>query len=342
MSGGVDSAVSAALLMQAGYQVVGITCLFHNNKASDCAQEDAAATCDFLGIEHKVYDATEVFENQVVQAFVDAYAQGLTPSPCVACNAQCKFPALCCAANQEGCDFIATGHYARIARLNQNSRLVVKTALDVRKDQSYMLALLSQEQLSHLLLPLGGMTKTDVRLIATDLGLPVAERPESQDNCFIEGDYRDFLRQYGVKNSVGDIVDCSGRVLGQHHGLFEYTIGQRKGIGIASEEPYYVIGKNADASQLVVGHAADTFIKSVKTASMNWQAIEGLDDSCDAMVKLRYRSGFAPCTVSPLEKEGVSIVFRNPEKTTAPGQYAVLYQGDTVLGGGMIQEVERA
>ena len=233
MSGGVDSAVSAALLMRAGYEVVGVTCRFRDNAATERAAADAAAVCSQLGIRHEAPGCVGEFERCVVEPFVSSYAAGLTPSPCVGCNARCKMPALVRVAGELGCDRIATGHYARIARLSDSGRFVVKRALDARKDQSYMLSLLSQEQLARLVLPLGAMTKAEVRVIAADLGLVVAEKAESQDNCFIEGDYRPFLRARGVEDAPGDIVDRMGNVLGCHEGLANYTVGQRKGIGVA-------------------------------------------------------------------------------------------------------------
>ena len=193
MSGGVDSAVSAALLMRAGYEVVGVTCRFRDNAATERAAADAAAVCSQLGIRHETPECVGEFERCVVEPFVSSYAAGLTPSPCVGCNARCKMPALVRVADELGCDRIATGHYARIARLSDSGRFVVKRALDARKDQSYMLSLLSQEQLARLVLPLGAMTKAEVRVIAADLGLVVAEKAESQDNCFIEGDYLSLI-----------------------------------------------------------------------------------------------------------------------------------------------------
>lgn len=205
-----------------------------------------------------------------------------------------------------------------------------------------MLALLSQDQLGRLILPLGAMTKVEVRLIAADLGLPVAEKAESQDNCFVESDYRDFLREHGVRETPGSIVDRSGRVLGHHQGLSDYTVGQRKGIGIAAPEPYYVVEKRTDTGELVVGFSEDTTIKAVRVISTNWQAFASLGEPLDAMVKLRYRSKPAPCIIEAESNQRVRIALRSPQPTTAPGQYAVIYIGDTVLGGGMIEEVEQA
>ncbi|WP_080799459.1 tRNA 2-thiouridine(34) synthase MnmA [Arabiibacter massiliensis] len=339
MSGGVDSAVSAALLLRAGFQVVGVTCRFHDDAASDAAVADAAAVCARLGIEHVEHACTGLFERCVVEPFARAYAEGLTPSPCVGCNARCKMPALAEAADAHGCERIATGHYARIAQLSASERFVVKTALDARKDQSYMLALLAQDQLARLVLPLGAMTKAEVRVIAADLGLPVAEKPESQDNCFVEGDYRDFLRERGVAGEPGEVVDRAGRVLGRHSGLPSYTVGQRKGIGIAAAEPYYVVGKDVARNRLVVGFADEARVAAAVACPMNWQAFDALAEQREAMVKLRYRSRAVPCIIEPEDGQRVRIALHEPQPTTAPGQYAVLYEGDTVLGGGMIEEV---
>lgn len=339
MSGGVDSAVSAALLMRAGYDVVGVTCRFQDNAAADCAAADAAAVCALLGIPHVERLCVAGFEREVVQPFATAYVQGLTPSPCVGCNACCKLPGLLEAAEELGCDRVATGHYARIVQLVDTGRFAVLTALDVRKDQSYMLSLLSQDQLSRLVLPLGGTTKTEVRILAADLGLPVAEKPESQDVCFIDGDYRTFLSQRGVTDEPGLIVDRTGKVLGHHEGLSGFTIGQRKGIGIAAPEPYYVVEKRVDSHELVVGYASDAQAVSVRLGKVNWQAITCLEGPEDASVKLRYRSTPAPCIMEPEPEGGVRVVLRSPQPTTAPGQFAVFYRGSTVLGGGMIEEV---
>lgn len=342
MSGGVDSAVSAALLLRAGYEVLGVTCRFHDDAASDAAVADAAAVCARLGIPHVEHACEGLFERCVVEPFVRAYADGFTPSPCVGCNARCKMPALLEAADAHGCERIATGHYARIARLSGNGRFVAKTALDARKDQSYMLALLSQEQLARLVLPLGAMTKAEVRVIAADLGLPVAEKPESQDNCFVEGDYRDFLLERGAGGEPGEVVDRAGRVLGRHTGLPNYTVGQRKGIGIAAAEPYYVVGKDVARNRLVVGFADEARVAAVRVGAMNWQAFDTLAEPREAMGKLRYRSRATPCIIEPEGDRRVRIALREAQPTTAPGQFAVLYEGDTVLGGGMIEEVEQA
>lgn len=371
MSGGVDSSVSVEILKRAGYDVVGVTCVFQEGESSYAAARDAADVCRRMGVFHVVRDCTALFDEQVVRPFVQGYASGLTPSPCVGCNANAKFPSLLAAADDLGCDLVATGHYARIVRLRETEpeqepksksvsgsgpapeqeqeqeqeqkpapqRYAVMAALDARKDQSYMLAMLTQEQLSRIVLPLGAMTKAEVRIIATDLGLEVADKPESQDVCFIDGDYRPFLHARGFTDVPGPIVNGRGKVLGHHEGLSNYTVGQRKGIGVSGPEPYYVVGKRVEDHALVVGCASEAKISAVVVENANWQAVPSLAKPCEAMVKLRYRSAPAACVIEPLGNGHVLVRLRSPQPTTAPGQYAVFYMGATVLGGGMIEEV---
>ena len=391
MSGGVDSSVSVEILKRAGYDVVGVTCVFQEGESSYAASRDAADVCRRMGVFHVVRDCTALFDEQVVRPFVQGYASGLTPSPCVGCNANAKFPSLLAAADDLGCDLVATGHYARIVRLRETEpeqepksksvsgsgpapeqeqeqeskqkqeqkqkqkqkqeqeqeqeqkpapqRYAVMAALDARKDQSYMLAMLTQEQLSRIVFPLGAMTKAEVRIIATDLGLEVADKPESQDVCFIDGDYRPFLHARGFTDVPGPIVNGRGKVLGHHEGLSNYTVGQRKGIGVSGPEPYYVVGKRVEDHALVVGCASEAKISAVVVENANWQAVPSLAKPCEAMVKLRYRSASAACVIEPLGNGHVLVRLRSPQPTTAPGQYAVFYMGATVLGGGMIEEV---
>lgn len=341
MSGGVDSSTSAALLQAAGYEVVGVTCVFAPGLKSDAAVRDAAEVCAQLGIQHVVRDCTEGFACTVVQPFVDEYRAGRTPIPCVHCNATCKMPALLAAADEAGCAKVATGHYARIVHDDATGRYVVKTALDTRKDQSYMLALLTQDQLARFITPLGETTKTTVRAQASEIGLATADRPESQDVRFIEGDYRDFLAAHGVKDAPGDVVDLAGTVVGRHTGLFNYTVGQRKGIGIAAAEPYYVVAKRAATNQLVVGYKDDTFVDEVRVDHANWQAIERLDGPLECSVKLRYRTRPAACVVTP-DGDGAIVRLETPQPTTAPGQCAVFSSDDTVLGGATIVTIGKS
>lgn len=342
MSGGVDSAVAAAILLEEGYEVVGVTCLFVDDELSRASARDASAVCRMLGIEHVVRDSTEAFECGVIAPFVSAYAEGRTPSPCVGCNARCKVPELVAAADALGCDRVATGHYARIARLLESGRYVVKTALDGAKDQSYMLSTLDQTLLGRLLLPLGGTTKAAVRASALSLSLPVADKPESQDICFVTGDYADFLAERGVVGKPGAIVDVEGRPLGLHAGLERYTVGQRKGIGIGgAPEPYYVLDKDFRRNRLIVGFKREAFVREVTVREVVWQAFGGLEGPMECMVKLRYRSREKACTLFPLPDGSVRAVLAEPQELTAPGQVAVFYQGGTVLGGGVIASVTR-
>lgn len=344
MSGGVDSAAAAAVLMRAGHEVVGVTCRFQDGEVQRANEADAAAVCARLGIAHAVHCCEEAFECRVVRPFVQAYADGLTPSPCAVCNARVKLPELARAADELGCEAIATGHYARIAQLSlgaEDGRFVVKSALDVRKDQSYMLALVGQDLLARLLLPLGALTKADVRLMAEDLGLPVADKPESQDICFAPEGYRALLAERGVAGAPGRIVDACGTVLGRHTGLENYTVGQRRGIGIAAPEPLYVTAKHPAENELVVGTAEETLISYAVVAEPVWQAFSQFDAPLEAMVKLRYRSAAQPCIIKPMREGRVLVGLLRPQPTTSPGQVAVFSLGETVLGGGTIEEVGR-
>lgn len=356
MSGGVDSSVAALALLRQGYQVVGVTCRFHDDLATTAAEHDASLVCKRLGISHEVFDATEDFERLVVVPFVADYANGLTPSPCVGCNMSCKVPSLIAAADELGCEFVATGHYARIARVPTGEggvggestggdfRFAVRTALDGSKDQSYMLSMLDQAQLARLVLPLGGMTKPAVRQVADQAELPVAQKAESQDICFLgeAEDYRGLLASRGVSDRPGPIVLSDGSVVGEHCGLHGYTVGQRKGLGVAYREPLYVIRKEVEGNRLVVGTADEALISAVATGPVNWQAVEGLREPMRAMVKLRYRSRPVPCVVEPAPGGGATVYLNEPQPTTAPGQYAVFYVGDTVIGAAVIRKVVQA
>lgn len=345
MSGGVDSALSAAVLLQAGYDVVGVTCAFVDDPATDASLSDAARVCSQLGIDHVARRCERAFEDAVVCPFVEQYAAGLTPSPCVVCNARVKLPELAAAADELGCDLIATGHFARIARVpdgrGEPARYAVLRALDNAKDQSYMLSMADQDLLGRLMLPLGGLTKTAVRLAAADLGLSVADKPESQDICFAPEGYRRLLAERGVEEEPGPIVDARGCVLGHHEGLSRYTIGQRKGIGVAGPAPYYVIAKNARDNELVVGFEEETLIRAVTVVDPVWQALAGLSEKRHVMVKLRYRSPAVACIIEPLSETRVRVTLETPQPTTAPGQFAVFSLGDTIYGAGMIEEVQR-
>lgn len=362
LSGGVDSATSAALLLSQGYRVTGVTCVFNDadtrmpteksaaiaveadEKNADLSdQQDQNSTiaaaetvCRALGIDHVVYDVREVFRNRVIDPFVADCAQGLTPAPCVTCNRFCKIPVLCQAADELGCEKIATGHYARVVEDTELHRFALKRALDETKDQTYMLALLTQEQLSRLVLPLGGYTKQEVRQYALDQGIPVAKRPESQDLCFVPEDYRDFLIEQGVADDPGPIMTSDGKVVGEHQGIHHFTLGQRKGLGVALGEPYFVVGKDAQAKSITIAPKDQAFISAVEVRDLNWM-LPCPTEPCT--VKIRYRSKPALARVVPLGTDRVRVEFFEPQTLTAPGQCCAFYQGSVLLGGGIIDTV---
>ncbi len=349
MSGGVDSSVAAALLLAAGYDVVGVTCVFVDDEVASAAIRDAGAVCRHLGIEHRIWECCDLFEGSVIRPFVDAYGAGLTPSPCVTCNAACKIPSLLAAADSLECNLVATGHYAQVECVA--GRFAIRRSY-TDKDQSYMLAMLTQGQLSRVVFPLGALDKAKVREIAIEQGLPVAHRAESQDICFIAGSHVDFLLDHGVQCLAGDIVDERGAVLGRHEGLVRYTLGQRKGIGIGgAPEPYFAIGKDPVENRLVVGPLSATRIKAAVVSGLNWQAADpdcligepNENDPLHCTVKLRYRSQAVGCRIAA---EGcgdcLRAVFDEPQPITAPGQFAVFYRGDAVLAGGVIERVVSA
>ena len=382
MSGGVDSSVAAALLQRDGWDVVGVTCDFVLQDSSCCDARDAHAVCEVLGIRHVHRDASPRFAERIIAPFCEAYASGLTPSPCPSCNACMKIPELLEVADEVGAGYVATGHYARVARTGEG-RFAVQAAADTRKDQSYMLARLSQEQLARLVLPLGEMTKPQVRALANEWGLPVALRPDSEDLCFAPDGYRALLAEHGIPAVPGPIRNTAGRVLGTHTGLADYTIGQRSGLGIGgAPEPYYVIRKDAAENALVVGFAREAKLRAVEVTDLVWQAFAAPPENLRCTVKLRYRSSAAGCEVAALragagsfgsgafgtsaqdDAEGsgaaapcktadvtpieqgsgsrpstLRVTLDEAQPLTAPGQFAVFYAGDTVLGSGMISHV---
>ncbi|WP_275556934.1 tRNA 2-thiouridine(34) synthase MnmA [Anaerotardibacter muris] len=338
LSGGVDSATSAALLLSEGYRVTGVTCVFHDDEASLAAVAAAEDVCRFLGIDHVVYEAQQAFDEVVVQPFINDCCAGLTPSPCVTCNRFCKIPVLCQAADDLGCEKIATGHYARVVEDLDTGRLTLKRALDETKDQTYMLSLLTQEQLSRLVLPLGGFTKAEVRHYAEEQGIPVAHRPESQDLCFIAGDYRDFLLDVGVQDDPGPIRTLDGVEVGTHEGLHRYTLGQRKGLGVALGEPQFVVDKDVEDNAVIIAPKERAFISAFEVGDLNWMlAMPKADETCT--VKIRYRSAPVVARVEPLVDGRVRAVFNEPQSLTAPGQCCAFYQSNVLLGGGIIDKV---
>ncbi len=332
MSGGVDSAVTALLLREAGHTPVGITAkLWPGMPASDLT--DAAQTAQSLGMEHHVVDLQEEFRHLVIEAFVEAYDRGLTPNPCINCNKGIKFEALWRYMETFGCEGFATGHYARVAE--RDGHRVLLRARDLDKDQSYVLAHLTQDRLQKLFLPLGEYAKAEIRRKAEQAGIRVAHKSDSQDICFVPGgDYTKVLEQYGLKHShVGNFELTDGRKIAKHKGAAYYTIGQRKGLGIAWEHPLYVVAKDGGRNAVVLGRNEDLFRRDLVAAAVHF--INPVPQEFQCTAKIRYRAKDGLCRVS-LDGDRVRVLFAEPQRAVTPGQEIVFYQGEEVLGGGTI------
>ena len=347
MSGGVDSAVTALLCIEAGYCAGGCTMKLYRPPTDDAAGricgsdkdvDDARAICEHLGISHTVLDFGARFENTVIRDFIDEYQSCRTPNPCTVCNRCLKFGALLEAALDAGYDKIATGHYARVEQA-ENGRYLLKCAADPTKDQTYFLWQLTQHQLSHTLFPLGSMTKSDARAIAEQHGLCNAHKSDSQDICFVpDGDYAAFIaKKTGENSPQGNFVDEDGRVLGLHAGIIHYTVGQRKGLGIALGEPMYVKSKNAADNTVVLCRNDALFTSHLDADRINLIAVERIDAPMRVEVKIRSAHKPAPATVTQTGPDSLHVEFDQPQRAIAPGQSVVIYDGDTVIGGGIIK-----
>lgn len=348
MSGGVDSSVTAALLVQAGHRVIGITLNVWpegeevgviEREDACCALgavEDARRVCAALDVPHYVVNFRDTFRRYVIDNFVEEYRRGRTPNPCVRCNQFIKFDALLAKAEALGADYVATGHYARIARM-PNGRFALRKAVDARKDQSYVLYVMSQDRLARALFPLGDQTKEETRRLAEELRLHVAGKPESQEICFVPTrDYRDYLRQHdSAALSPGPIVNGEGEVLGRHEGVAFYTVGQRRGLGVASSKPLFVSEIRPEANTLVVGDEALLYRTETYVESPNWMAIERLHAPLRVMAKARYKADEVAATLDP-DGDRVRVVFDEPQRAITPGQTIVFYDDDVVVGGGTI------
>jgi tRNA-specific 2-thiouridylase len=342
LSGGVDSSVAAATLHHQGYEVVGLTLWLMKGKGQCCSEGmvDAARLCEDLGIPHHIVDSRDLFQREIVDYLVAGYGQGITPLPCSQCNRAVKFgPMLAYARQKLGCDRIATGHYARLTTNPASGRHELRRAVDGSKDQSYFLYDLPQEVLAACHFPLGDQTKVETRNLATQLGLHTATKPDSQDLCLIEhhGSMQGFLDRY-LAPTPGDIVDGSGRVLGQHNGIHHYTIGQRKGLGVAAPEPLYVVGLDVGRNQVIVADRSAAHWPDCTVHQVNWVSIGPPPAPLPVMVQIRYRSPAVPATMVPLTAaaDQVKLMFDEPQFGVTPGQAAVWYDGDRVLGGGLI------
>lgn len=345
MSGGVDSSVAAALLVEQGYRVTGVMLRLWAEPAAGCrdnlcctpeAVERARDVATRLGIPFHQVDMREPFRRAVVETFIAEYAAARTPNPCIPCNREIRFGLLMEWARQRGADYLATGHYARVHRVGDRYRLL--RGRDRTKDQSYVLHILTQEQLAHVLFPLGDRTKGEVRALARERGLPVADQPESQDVCFLaDGDYRRFVADHAPEAArPGPILDTAGQRLGEHKGLIHYTVGQRKGIGIAAPYPLYVLALDSRRNALIVGRAEELGQTECGVARMHYISGEEPTGPFEATAQIRYRHKEAPVVATPLPGGRLHVRFALPQRDITPGQYLVLYDGEVVLGGGVI------
>lgn len=346
MSGGVDSSASAVLLLEQGYDVAGVTMALYDQgdigkKTRSCCSADdiadARSVCARLGIDHYVFNMGNIFHKEVIDRFISGYQCGLTPNPCIDCNKYVKFDALLRRAGDVGCWRIATGHYARIEYDDAAQRILLKTAADDHKDQTYFLYSMTQEQLSRVKFPLGGLTKPETRRLAEKAMLTNARKPDSQDICFVpDGDYAGFIeRTTGQAPKPGDFLDTEGRVIGQHRGLVHYTVGQRKGLGFAFPEPHYVCSKDAQHNTVTIGTSERLFAKRLLAGDCNWIAVQALTAPMRVQAKIRYGQKAQPATLFP-DENGNIIEFDEPQRAISPGQATVWYDGDVVVGGGTI------
>ena len=359
MSGGVDSSTVAAMLRADGHSVIGLTMQLWNLRrlagregmpesvqGRCCSLDDvydARGVAQAIGIPYYVVNHEERFEREVVRPFVAEYLSGRTPIPCSLCNNHLKFDQLLIVARQIGADTLATGHYARVEFDSQRERWLLKRPTDLAKDQTYFLFGLTQEQLSRTIFPLGGMTKPEVRVLARKLNLALAEKPDSQEICFVPGgDYKKFLDAYlaeqggTLPDTAGELVTTDGEVIGEHNGIHNFTVGQRKGLGVATGSPLYVIQIKGDQRQVVVGNQEDLYSRTLRARRVNLVAVDHLCEPMRVRVKIRHRHEGAPAVLENSGDSEVLVTFDEPQRAITPGQAAVFYDGDIVVGGGWI------
>ena len=348
MSGGVDSSVAAYLLKQQGYDVVGVTMQIWQdesheeieNKGGCCglsAVDDARRVAAMLDIPYYVMNFKSEFKHDVIDYFVREYLAGRTPNPCIACNRYVKWESLLTRSIQIGADYIATGHYARICEL-PNGRYAIRNSVTAKKDQTYALYNLTQEQLKRTLMPIGDYTKEQVRKIAEDIGLMVAGKPDSMEICFVpDNDYASFIeKETGVTSVPGDFVDVDGNVIGKHKGVIHYTVGQRKGLGIALGKPVFVVAIRPEQNQVVIGEDRDVYTERLYANNLNFMAVDDISEPVHVKAKIRYSHEGAYCTVRKIDSDTIECIFDQPVRAVTPGQAVVLYDGEYVLGGGTI------
>ena len=348
MSGGVDSSVAALLVQQAGYDAIGVTLKLHTNEDAGIPREktccslddvnDARNVAHRLGMPFYVFNFTESFREEVMDRFVKAYERGETPNPCIDCNRYIKFRKLMQRAKEIGYGYVATGHYARVERDGETGRWLLKKGVDASKDQSYVLYSLTQEELSRLLLPLGGLTKSRARQIAEENGFLNAKKHDSQDICFVpDGDYAAFIERYaGKKFEPGPFVGTHGEVYGEHKGIIHYTVGQRKGLGLSFPQPMFVCGIDPARNQVVLGKNEELFSRELTARDINLISRETISEPMRVRAKVRYRHGEQPATVEQTGPDELRVVFDEPQRAITRGQAVVLYEGETVVGGGVI------
>ena len=348
MSGGVDSSVAAYLMQERGFEIIGVTMHLFDNEdigitdktcCSLSDTDDARSVAARLGIPFYVLNFKDDFRRNVIDRFVSAYAEGKTPNPCIDCNRYLKFGKLITKMRELGFDYVVTGHYARISFDEGRGRYILRKAKDAHKDQSYVLYSLTQEQLSHVLLPLGELTKPEVREIAEKHGFVNARKRDSQDICFVpDGDYARFIKENcGAGFDEGDFVDRNGSFIAKHKGIIHYTVGQRRGLGIAAKAPYYVLSKDAVTNRVVLGSNEDLFADSLTAEDLNFISVDKLTEPMQVSAKIRYSSRETPAVITPLENGDVRVRFDEPQRAVTPGQTVVFYDGDIVVGGGTIK-----
>ena len=335
MSGGVDSSAAAVSLRNAGYECLGATMIMHSMDGAAGA-DDARAAAEALSMSFSVLDVQEEFRREVMEDFVRSYLRGETPNPCIVCNKKLKFGLFADYANELGADFIATGHYAKVEKCGD--RYLLKKGLDTRKDQSYVLYNLTQDVLSRLLLPLGVLTKAEVREMASEAALRNAEKKESQDICFVpDGDYVGFIERFlGCGVPEGDFVLRDGTVMGRHKGIIRYTVGQHKKLGLGIHTPLYVLEKDAEKNRIILGSNEDLFVRELEAVDLNWIACDEPTSPIRVAAKIRYKHVEQPATVEMIGEGRARVVFDEPQRAVTPGQSVVFYDGDTVVGGGLV------